>query len=51
MQPAYVRETCRVNSVSTTLPESEGKCERFKNINGKELYLNGIDLYIFCFLR
>jgi hypothetical protein len=47
MQPAYVRETCRANSVWTTLHESEGKCERSKNINSKELYLNGIDLFIF----
>jgi len=37
MQSAYVRETCRANSVSTTLRESEGKCERFKNVNSKEL--------------
>jgi len=51
MQPAYVRETCRANSVSTTLHEFEGKCDRFKNINTKELYLGGIDLFIFCFLR
>lgn len=48
-QPAYVKETCWANTVSTTLHESEGRCDLFKNINSKELLTWHTSIYILSF--